>query len=131
MNKTQVQTISPVLEKKIKTIQRLSDAKLLEKRDELKAIEKETQELIASVNAEFMARIEDRGEEKMRIHVGEKTVHKSTMPVFREVSLVEGAKYDALKTVLDTTKLTELWHKGKKIKGLLTTEYVKVTKKKA
>lgn len=110
-------TLIADIQKKQEQAVKMSNEKLLAKRQELQDIIKESEMILSTVNDEFMKRVLEDGEDK-KLHVLDKTIYIIERPVFRNVPLTEGAKHDALKTVLDTTKLSTLLKAGKKIKGV-------------
>lgn len=114
--------ISEITKKQEQAV-KLSNEKLLAKRQELNDIIKESEMIIATVNEELMKRVLEQGTDK-KLPIADKTVYIVERPVYRNVPLTEGAKYDALKTVLDTTKLSQLLKAGKKIKGVEMTAYI-------
>src|SRR3954453_1247913 len=106
-----------VLTRKQTTLEKLPVSKLVGKRQELCLLLRETEALLDKVNAELLERVDATGTDG-RLDVDNGVVTAVTRPVFRDVAVETAAKYGALKTVVDSTKLIPLWKQGRRIKGL-------------
>ncbi len=108
-----------------KSVERLTNTRLVTKRDELKAIMKDAETLLDAVNSELMSRVQEEGTIG-QLRVGDRFVSIVSRPVFKEVSLKTAARFKAIKEVVDTAKLLPLVKAGKAIKGVSMSEYLTV-----
>lgn len=134
-------TQKAVLVPKQIAVKKLNSEALIQKRLELTAIAKEAEEVLAYINSELHIRILKEGDNK-KLKIGAHSATLVERAVYKDVDIQVGAKLNALKTVLDTTKLneflkeemkakkiaslSELVKKGTKVKGVQVSEYVLV-----
>lgn len=104
---------------------KITNEKLLGQREELVKIISDANAALGTVNSEFAGRIAIEGQNG-RLSVGDKTVVEVSRPIFKDVTLATAARYEALKTVIDTSKLLPLLAKGRKIKGVTQSKYIAV-----
>ena len=108
-----------------KAASRMTSNSLLNKRAELLRIVEEAQEVLAGVNTELMARVENEGVDG-KLSVGRSTVSLVNRPVFKGVEMTTAMKLQATKLTLDTTKLAALLKAGKRVKGATYSSYITV-----
>lgn len=105
-------------------ISKLSTEELIQKRDALKAIISEAEELLKRVDEQLFVRVD--AEEERKLFVGARTVSIVSRANYKNVSLRFAAKYKAVKETVDGSILSAFYKKGVKIPNISFTEYVMV-----